>query len=84
MNFYDVGGLLVRRWTPVRKGTSLEVWNGDSWVPYSDVDAVLRHGHRLTDARALALLEETRDRKALARLPEKEARTALRAPGKGA
>ena len=79
MNFYDVGGLLVRRRTPVRRGISLEVWTGDRWAPYLDVDAVLRHGYPLTDARALALLHETRDRKTLSQLPDQEARTLLRA-----
>jgi hypothetical protein len=82
VTFYDVGGLLVRR-TRIRRGIPLEFWNGDAWAPYSDTDAVLRHGHRLTDARALALLHELRSKnEALMRLPDKDARTALRAPAR--
>ena len=84
MNFYDVGRLLIRRRTPSRRGVSLEAWDGHWWVPYSDVDAVLRHGYQLTAERALALLHDTRDRMALARLSDDEARTALHAPGKRA
>ena len=83
VNFYSVGGLLVRRRTPVRHGISLQVWNGDHWVPYANVDAVLRHGRPLTEGQALALLHEARDRiGSLARLSDHEARVALRARGK--
>jgi hypothetical protein len=83
VNFYDVNGLLVRRWEPAPRGMAFEVWNGSGWAPYSDVDKVLRHGQRLTDARALALLHETRNRnETLVRLSDEEARIALRAPGK--
>jgi len=83
VTFYKVGGLLVRRWKPHRRGISLEVWDGDGWVPYSNLDEVLRHGHRLTDAQALALLHTTFDRTPTAgRLSDKEARAALCAPGK--
>ena len=83
MNFYGVGGLLVRRRTPVRRGVALEMWNGDRWVPYADVDAVLRHGCRLTEPQALALLHQSRDRiGSTARLSDQQAHQALRAPGK--
>jgi hypothetical protein len=61
VNFFDVGGLLVRRWVPAQRRRALEVWNGDSWAPYPDVDSVLRHGQRLPDERALAILHETRE-----------------------
>ena len=58
----------------------MEVWNGDGWAPYAEVDTLLRHGHRLTEEQALALLHDTRDRRGtLARFSDEEARTALRA-----
>ena len=83
MNFYGVRGLLVRRRTPVRRGVALEMWNGDRWVPYTDVDAVLRHGCRLTEAQALAMLQQSGDRVAsTSRLSDQQAHQALRAPGK--
>jgi hypothetical protein len=85
VNFYDVRGVLVRRWEPVRHGICLERWDGKSWLPYPDLNEVLRHGYRLTDARALALLHETRNRiETLMGLSDKEARIALQAPGKRA
>jgi hypothetical protein len=57
----------------------MEVWDGDGWAAYSDVDHVLRYGQLLTEARALALLHLTRDRQGtLARFSEDEARVALR------
>ena len=81
VNFYDVRGVLVRRRVPARrKGISLEVCNGDDWLPYPEVDAVLRYGLRLTEAHAVALLHGTRNRIALLpRLSDPEARMALRA-----
>jgi hypothetical protein len=80
MHFYDVGGLLVRRWVPAQRRFAMEVWNGDGWAPYPDVDNVLRHGQRLTEGQALSLLHETRDRMGnLARFSDEEARVALRA-----
>jgi hypothetical protein len=76
-HFYDVGGLLVRRWVPAQRRTAMEVWNGDGWAPYPNVDSVLRHGRRLTDVQALALLHEAR-RGSLRRFSDDEAHLALR------
>jgi hypothetical protein len=81
MNFYDVRGLLVRRARRLRRGLGAEVWQGDRWVDYPDLNALLRQGHRLTDADALALLRVTRERiGSLGPLSDDEARAALRAP----
>ena len=79
MHFYEVGGLLVRRWMPARRRKNLEAWTGDGWAVYPDVDNVLRHGRLLTESQGLALLHETRDRSALPPLSEAEAVVALRA-----
>jgi hypothetical protein len=58
----------------------MEVWNGDGWAPYPDLDNVSRRGRRLSDEQALALLHEARERTgALARLSDEEAGVALRA-----
>jgi hypothetical protein len=76
-HFYDVGGLLVRRWVPAQRRIAMEVWNGHGWTPYPHVDNVLRHGQRLTEVQALALLHETRTR-TLERLSDEEAHVALR------
>jgi hypothetical protein len=80
VNFYDVRGVLVRRRISARqKGLSFEVWNGEDWGPYSQVDAVLRYGLRLTEPQAMALLHGTRNGiETLPRLSEAEARTVLR------
>ena len=78
MHFYDVGGLLVRRWVPAQRRMAMEVWNGDGWAPYPDVDNVLRHGQRLAEAQGLALLREIRDHVGIhARFSDEEARAAL-------
>jgi hypothetical protein len=78
VHFYDVRRLLVRRWVPAQRRRAMEVWNGDGWTPYSDVDNVLRHGVRLTELRALALLQERRDHLGtVARFSDEEARIAL-------
>jgi len=83
VNYFGVSDLLVRRRVPVRQGVSLEVWNGDHWVPYTDVDSVLRHGRPLTETQALALLQESRSQiETSARLSDHEAQVALRARGK--
>ena len=80
MHFYDVGGLLVRRWMPAQRRKAMEVWKGDGWAPYPDVDTLLRHGHRLTEEQAVALLHAARDRtEASRRLSDAEARVALHA-----
>ena len=80
MHFYEVSGLLVRRWVPARRRKAMEVWNGDGWTPYSDVDELLRHGHRLTGDKALELLRQLRGRhETLTPLSDEEALVALRA-----
>ena len=82
MTFYDVRGMLVRRIRmPVQRSISLERWNGEDWLKYSDVEEVLRYGVRLTEAQALTLLSETRNRvETLLQLSDTEARRALHAP----
>lgn len=78
MHFYDVGGLLVRRWVPPQRRMAMEVWTGDGWARFPDVDSVLRHGRRLTEALSVALLHETRDRLGTKpRFSDEEARFAL-------
>jgi hypothetical protein len=80
VHFYDVGGLLVRRWVPARRRKAMEVWKGDGWTSYPDVDTLLRHGHRLTEDQAVALLHSTRDRtEGSRRFSDGEARVALHA-----
>jgi hypothetical protein len=59
MHFYKVDGLLVRRWMPAQRRRALEAWTGDGWTTFPDVDRVLRHAERLSDAEALTLLCET-------------------------
>ena len=80
MNFYDVHGVLVRRRVSARpKGMSLDLWNGEDWRPYSQVDAVLRYGLRLTEQEATALLHRTHNEiETLARLSDAQARAVLR------
>jgi hypothetical protein len=57
----------------------MEVWMGDGWAPYPQVDSVLRHGQRLTEEQAVAALNEARDRVGtLAAFSDKEAHAALR------
>lgn len=80
VNFYDVGGRLVRQWIPARRRKMLEVWNGDGWTPYPDLDEVLRHGVRITDIQALGLVRSARDRdESWTRLNDEEARAVLHA-----
>ena len=80
LHFYDVGGLLVRRWVPAQRRATLEVWSGDGWAPYPDVDHVSRHGHRITDVQSLAALHGIRARAGgLVPLSDEEADAALRA-----
>ncbi len=79
LHFYDVESLLVRRWVPAQRRLAMEVWNGDGWAPYPNVDNVSRRGQRLSDAQALTLLHETRERVGtLALLSDEEAGLALR------
>jgi hypothetical protein len=78
LHFFDVEGLLVRRWVPRQRRVALEAWTGDGWTMYPDVDHLSRHGHRLTYEQALALLQATRDRSgSLARFSDVEAGAAL-------
>ncbi len=79
MHFYDVGGVLVRRWVPAQRRIAMEMWNGEGWTAYPDVDALLRHGRRLTEVEALAAIHGTRDRRGtLPRFTDDQARAALR------
>jgi hypothetical protein len=78
LHFFDVDGLLVRRWVPGQRRVALEAWTGDGWTIYADVDHLSRHGHRLTFEQALALLQATRERSGtVARFSDNEAATAL-------
>ena len=80
LHFYDVGGRLVRRWVPGQRRVTLEVWSGDGWAPFPDVDRVSRHGHRIADAEALPLLHATRRRAGtFPDLSDEDARAALHA-----
>jgi hypothetical protein len=62
LHFFDVEGMLVRRWVPGQRRVALEAWTGDGWKVYPDIDNVSRHGVRLTQEQALALLKTTRER----------------------
>jgi hypothetical protein len=65
---------------PAQRRKSLEVWSGDGWMPYPEVDTLLRHGIRLTEDQALALLNLVRDRLgSLSTFTPEDGRTALRA-----
>jgi len=61
LQFFDVEGILVRRWVPGQRRVALEAWTGDGWKVYPGIDNVSRHGVRLTQEQALALLKTTRD-----------------------
>ena len=78
MHFYNVRGLLIRRWVPAGRRMSLEVWTGDGWAPFPEVDDLLRFGVRLTDGDARALLHESRRIASLPALIDAEAEIALR------
>ncbi|HZT76405.1 MAG TPA: hypothetical protein VFA27_07095 [Vicinamibacterales bacterium] len=78
MHFYNVRGLLIRRWVPAGRRTSLEVWTGDGWAPHPDIDDLLRFGMRLTDAEAQELLLDSRRRASLPPMTESDADIALR------
>jgi hypothetical protein len=62
---------------PAQRRRNLEVWNGAGWALYLDVDSVLRHGRRLSELQAVALLYQTRDG-ASGQLSDEEALIALR------
>jgi hypothetical protein len=78
LHFFDVEGILVRRWVPGQRRVAMEAWRGDGWTVYPDIDNVSRHGVRLTQDQALALLKTTRDRTGTAApFADGEAETAL-------
>jgi hypothetical protein len=78
LHFFDVEGLLVRRWVPGRRRVAMEAWNGDGWMPYPDVDNVSRRGNRLTNEKALAILQALRARSGtLPPLSDEDAAAAL-------
>jgi hypothetical protein len=83
VKFYSVGDRLIRRRTRVRLANALELWNGTEWTPYTDMNAVLRHGQPLTEVQALSLLHELRGRATdVSPWSEREERLALRTPSK--
>ena len=82
MHFYDVGGLLVRRPKRAPRGSSSEVWKDDGWHDHTDLDSILRHGHRLHEADALILLHRVRHLDHDTRWSDQHAKVALRAPRK--
>jgi hypothetical protein len=57
MHFYEVNGLLIRDWVREQRPRIIEIWQDNRWVPFPDVDHVLRHGRRLTDTEAHAMLD---------------------------
>ena len=78
LHFFDVEGLLVRRWVPGQRRVAMEVWNGDGWMGYPYVDNVSRRGRRLDHEQAVDLLQTLRERSgATARLSDEEAGVAL-------
>jgi len=78
LHFFEVEGALVRRWVPGQRRIAMEVWNGDGWMAYSDVDNVSRRGERLNHEQALTLLHRVREGAgAWARLSDEEAGVAL-------
>ena len=58
MHFYEVNGLVVRDWVQEQRPRIVEVWQGSRWVPFSDIDHILRHGRLLTQAEAHAMLAD--------------------------
>ncbi|HET6956754.1 MAG TPA: hypothetical protein VFI56_09235 [Vicinamibacterales bacterium] len=78
LHFFDVEGILVRRWVPGQRRVAMESWTGDGWRVFPDIDSVSRHGVRLTRDEALALLKKIRERSGLTEpLSDGEAETAL-------
>jgi hypothetical protein len=61
LHFFDVEGRLVRRWVPGQRRVAMEVWSGDGWAPYPQVDEVSRRGVRLDHDKARALLQKVRE-----------------------
>jgi hypothetical protein len=80
LHFYDVEGVLVRRWVPGQRRLAMEGWNGVGWAPYPNVDDVARRGIRLSEVEALGLLRESHRRSGtLPTLSDAEARAKLSA-----
>ncbi|MGH9144006.1 MAG: hypothetical protein ACRD2I_22940 [Vicinamibacterales bacterium] len=78
LHFFDVEGLLVRRWVPGQRRVALEAWTGERWTTYPEVDTLSRHGQRLTYEQAMGLLQSTRQRTGtLTRFSDEQAATAL-------
>jgi hypothetical protein len=78
LHFFEVEGVLVRRWVPARRRVAMEAWSGDGWARYPDVDNVSRRGHRLSPDEALALLHAVRERSGtFSHLSDEEATHAL-------
>jgi hypothetical protein len=78
LHFFDVEGILVRRWVPGQRRVAMESWTGDGWRVFPDIDSVSRHGVRLTRDQALALLKAIRHRAGFAEpLLDGDAETAL-------
>ncbi len=78
VHFYDVEGVLVRRWVPPQRRRAMEAWNGDGWAPFSNADDVSRRGRRLSADEAELLLATVRARRAtLPTLSHDEAQQAL-------
>ena len=78
LHFFEVEGVLVRRWVPGQRRVAMEAWTGDGWTRYPDVDKLSRHGHRLNQEQAMALLQGVRERLGtLTRLTDEEASLAL-------
>lgn len=79
MHFYEIGGLLLRRWIPGQRRLAMEAWMGDGWAPYQNVDHVLRYGRRVGEAEAVSLLQSQRATVGTLRpFAEEEAQSALR------
>ena len=78
LHFFDVGGILVRRWVTGQRRVAMESWTGDGWRVFADIERVSSHGVRLTHDQALALLKAIRGRSGLGEpLSDGEAETAL-------
>ena len=85
MNFFDLRGLLVRRAKRARREDSADVWQEGAWHPFSDLNALLRHGRRLTETEAISLLQRIHQQTPspwLHHWSNDEARFALRRPRK--
>jgi len=80
VHFYEVGGLLVRRPKRAPREVNAEVWKDDGWRDYTDLESILRHGHRLRETDALALLHRVRHADRDTRWSDQHAKVALRAP----